>query len=111
VKKVIFGLVAEYLAIIIYSSKFYKILHHRKRYYVGEVDIIAARGQQFVFIEVKARCSDIDDKILSTTQQRRIKRAASIFLSNNPKYQNYLIRFDLVIIKPYSLPIIIDNAW
>ncbi len=78
-KRITFGLIAEYVAIVIYKIKFYQILHHRKRYYVGEIDIIALRGKQLVFIEVKARRSDVDDRILSTHQQARIKRSASIF--------------------------------
>lgn len=105
------GLIAEYIAIIIYRLKFYQILHHRKRYYVGEVDIIALCGRQLVFIEVKARRSNIDDKILSIHQQNRIKRSAELFLSIHSKYQNYNIRFDLIIIRPYSWPRIIKNAW
>jgi len=111
VKKFNFGLFAEYLTIILYKITFHQILYHRKRYYIGEIDIIALRGQQIVFIEVKARNSNLDDRILSKKQQDRIKRAAELFLSNNLKYQNYQIRFDLVIIRPYKLPIIIKNAW
>ncbi|WP_341753935.1 YraN family protein [Candidatus Tisiphia endosymbiont of Dioctria rufipes] len=110
-KRITFSLIAEYVAIVIYKIKFYQILYHRKRYYVGEIDIIALRGKQLVFIEVKARRSDVDDRILSTHQQARIKRSASVFLSSNPKYQNYQVRFDLIIIKPYSIPIIIENAY
>ncbi|AFC70764.1 hypothetical protein [Rickettsia australis] len=37
-KKGYFGIIAEYIYIIIYKLKFYQILHHRKRYYVGEID-------------------------------------------------------------------------
>ncbi len=110
-KKITFGLIGEYIAIIIYKLKFYQILHHRKKYYTGEIDIIALRGRQLVFVEVKARRSNVDDRILSTYQQIRIKKSASIFLSANPKYQNYNIRFDLIIIRPYSIPTIIKNAW
>ncbi|WP_341764144.1 YraN family protein [Candidatus Tisiphia endosymbiont of Beris chalybata] len=109
-KKFTLGLIAEYITIIIYKLQFYQILYHRKKYYVGEIDIIALRGQKLVFIEVKARKS-LEYRILSTKQQTRIKRSVSIFLNSNPKYQNYCIRFDLVIIRPYALPIIIKNAW
>jgi putative endonuclease len=106
-----FGLIAEYICIIIYKLKFYQILHHRKRYYVGEIDIIALRNKEIVFIEVKARSSKIDDRFLSFVQQKRIKNAAKIFLSSNSKYSGYNIRFDLVIVRPYRLPTIIKNAW
>lgn len=109
-KKFTFGLLAEYIAIIIYKIQFYQILYHRKRHYLGEIDIIALRGKQLIFIEVKAR-SSLDYKILSAKQQLRIRRSVSMFLNSNPKYQNYHIRFDLVIIRPYNFPIIIKNAW
>jgi putative endonuclease len=79
--------------------------------YVGEVDIIAARRNTLVFIEVKARKNGISELNLSLNQQRRVTKAAEFFISKNPKYSNYDIRFDLVIITPYRLPIIIKNAW
>ncbi len=110
-KKDYFGIIAAYICIIIYKLKFYQILHHRKRYYVGEIDIIALRNKEIVFIEVKARSSKIDDRFVSFNQQRRITRAAEMFLSSNSKYRNYNIRFDLVIIRSYKLPIIIKNVW
>lgn len=110
-KKDHFGLIAEYIAIFIYKLKFYQILYHRKRNFAGEIDLIALRGKQLVFIEVKARSSDIDEIILSFKQQSRIKKAAELFLCQNLKYQNYDVRFDLVIIRPYKLPVIIKNAW
>ena len=109
-KKITFGLLGEYIAIIIYKVKLYQILYHQKRYYVGEIDIIALRGHQIVFIEVKSRRSN-DNNVLSIKQQIRIKNSAKAFLSYNPKYQNYDVRFDLVIIRPYTFPTIIENAW
>lgn len=109
--KNLFGLIAEYICILIYKLKFYQILHHRKRFYVGEIDIIALRNKEIVFIEVKARSSKFDNRLLSSHQQQRIKRAAEVFLSSNTLYSGYNIRFDLVIVNPYKFPIIIKNAW
>jgi putative endonuclease len=105
------GLLAEYLTILLYKLKFYTILGHRTKTYVGEVDIIAARGTTLVFIEVKARKNGISELNLSLSQRQRITKAAEFFISKNSKYSNYDIRFDLVIISPYRLPIIIKNAW
>jgi putative endonuclease len=105
------GLFAEYLAMLIYKVKFYNIVHHRKKNFVGEIDIIACKGRQLVFIEVKARKNNITENIVSQSQQNRIKRSAELFLSYNHKYDGYDIRFDLVFIQPYKWPIIIKNAW
>ncbi len=110
-RRLSFGLLAEYVAIVIYKLKFYQILHHRMRNYAGEIDVIALRGRNLAFIEVKARSSYLDDILVSRHQQLRIQRAAELFLSRNPKYQNYQIRFDLVVVRPYKLPLIIKNAW
>lgn len=106
-----FGLFAEYVAIFLYVIRFYKILRHRMRNYGGEIDLIAVRGNKLVFIEVKARSSDLDDVLVSVSQQQRIKKAAEIFLVHNRKYQNYEIRFDLVVVKTYKFPTIITNVW
>lgn len=82
------------------------------RNFGGEVvDIVVKRKSTIVFIEVKARSSELDDRFVSLNQQKRITRAAEIFLKNNPKYQQFNVRFDLVVIKPYKLPLIIKNAW
>lgn len=105
------GLLAEYLTIFFYKLTFHHILHHRMRNYGGEIDIVALRAKQLVFIEVKARKTIINDQILLEKQQQRIKKAAEIFLMRNRKYENYNVRFDLVIIRPYKLPMIIKNAW
>jgi putative endonuclease len=110
-KKAKFGILAEYITAFIYILKFYRILHHRLGSYVGEVDLIAKRGLQLVFIEVKARKNGITENIVSLKQQQRIRRAAKLYISQNTQYQNYNIRFDLVVISPYKIPIIIKNAW
>lgn len=81
------------------------------RNFISEIDIICQRGKTLVFIEVKARKNDVDDVICSKFQQQKIIRAAEIFLQQNPKYKNFDLRFDLVIVKPYKFPTIIKNAW
>jgi len=105
------GIFAEYLVLLLYKVRLYSILHHRMKTYVGEIDLVASRGKQLVFIEVKARKYGIYEGIVSQVQQERIKRAAELFLSKNPEYENYDIRFDLVVVKPYCWPMVIENAW
>jgi len=105
------GILAEYFAILIYKIKFYSIICHRKKNFVGEIDIIACRGKQLVFIEVKARNNNIMENIVQKNQQNRIRRSAELFLSHNDKYNGCEVRFDLVFIRPYKLAVIIENAW
>lgn len=105
------GIVAEYLVLLLYKIRLYSILHHRMKTYVGEIDLVVSRGKQLVFIEVKARKNGIYEGIVSQAQQDRIKRAAELFLSKNSEYKDYNIRFDLVVIRAYCWPIIIENVW
>jgi putative endonuclease len=63
-------------------------------------------GGILAFIEVKYRSSADYGHVLQTignAKQHRIKLAASYFLSRNPSYHNYVIRFDVVGVSPGQL--------
>ena len=106
-----FGIIAEYLVAFLYLIRFYRILGHRIKNYMGEVDLVAVRGSTIVFIEVKARMAEYDDVLCKMSQQKRIRNAATIFLQKNSKYNGYDIRFDLCVVRPYRFPQIIENVW
>ncbi|MBA2629037.1 MAG: YraN family protein [Rickettsiaceae bacterium] len=105
------GILAEYCVLIYYLIRLYQPLHHRYKSYGGEIDLIMKRGNQLVFIEVKARKLGLHDGIVSANQQQRITRTAELFITKHPQYNRYNMRFDLVVVKPYRLPRIIKNAW
>ena len=105
------GILAEYCVLIYYLIRLYQPLHHRYKSYVGEIDLIMKRGNQLVFIEVKARKHGLHDDIVSDNQQQRITRTAELFITKHQQYNRYNMRFDLVVVKPYRLPRIIKNAW
>ena len=108
-KRHLFGLIGEYITGIIYSLMFYRVIKRRFRTFVGEIDLICKRFNTIVFIEVKSRKTNYDDIIYTKRQQERLLKSAQIFLVSNPKYQFLDIRFDLVIIRPYTFPMIIKN--
>ena len=92
----------------IYSSLFlqvkgYTILAKRFKTPLGEVDIIAAKKNILVGVEVKSR-KTFDEGIWAVTphQQKRILRAIKIFLARTPKWSSADVRFDIILIKfPY----------
>ena len=89
------GLLSEYAAILFLKLKAYRILERRYRNYLGEIDIIAAKGNLIVFLEVKTIRDDNGAfPVVSNKQLDRIRRSATIYL--NRGYQNYDIRFDLI---------------
>lgn len=111
IKSFKFGLYAEYLVMLLYSLKLYNIIKHRMRNYAGEIDIICQKGRQLVFVEVKARKNEIDDVLCGVFQQNRIRKTAEIFLQRYPKYKDFDLRIDLVVIRPWRWPLVIKNAW
>ncbi len=106
-----FGIFAEYIVAFFYLIRFYKILGHRVKTYMGEVDLIVVRRKTIVFIEVKARMKVRDEILCKNRQQERIRKAAEVFLQRYRKYQEYDVRFDLCIVRPYKWPEVITNAW
>jgi len=108
-----FGRISEYIAILYLLGKFYSITKLRFKYYTGEIDIIAKKGNTIVFIEVKSRKNlDHHYDIISKKQISRIKKTASFYLQKNIGYNNkYDIRFDLIVISNFYCIEHIKNVW
>ncbi|MCE3231811.1 MAG: hypothetical protein K0R98_68 [Rickettsiaceae bacterium] len=107
-----FGVMAETFSVLYLRLKFYTILERRYKTHMGEVDIIARRGNRLVFVEVKARKeSNNIYEAISPSQKARIKRAAEVFLFHNKKFANNNARFDVIFISPKFLIKHITNAW
>lgn len=78
----------------------------------GEVDLIVQRFNTLVFVEVKKR-KDLTTAAYSILpkQQERIRRAAEAFLATHPKYAEFDIRFDAVLVQtPFKIQHI-ENAF
>ena len=118
IKSYKFGIIAEFIAIWFLRFKGYQILKRRYKTFVGEIDIIAKKGRVIMAIEVKARKRNIIknglllEEVVGIAQQKRIKRAMMSFVkSNYKKYQNHNIRFDLIVICHYKIPLHLINFW
>ncbi len=105
------GMVAEVYAILYLTVKGYRILSWRYKTPVGEVDIVAKRGEVLAFIEVKLR-ADTDAGLYAITprMQQRIARAAGHFMASHPRLNGASPRFDAVAISGFRLRHL-DNAW
>jgi len=107
-----FGIISEYIAIIYLFLKGYKILHRRYKTRLGEVDIIVKKGNNLVAVEVKARKKKTEiGEVVYNKQFKRINNAMKIFLFKNPKYSNFNIRIDVILILPFCFPESVENAW
>ncbi len=97
------GHFAELLALL---SLFFKGYVPVRRNYVtgrgthaGEVDLIVRQKRTLVFVEVKKRTTqELAAYAVQPKQQERIRRAAEGFLARHPQYQNFDVRFDVVLV-------------
>ena len=106
------GLSAEHLAAWYLRLTGWRILKHRYKTKAGEIDLIAKRNKTVAFVEVKARKSRRAAlEAVTPASQRRITKAAKIFVSQHAKAGFYTLRFDIVIIRPWALPERIVNAF
>jgi putative endonuclease len=106
------GQVAERFAALALVLKGYRILARQYRTPVGEVDIVAKRGNCLIFVEVKARATErMARESIGTRQQERIARAAEIFVQRHRNHAESDCRFDAVLVLPWRWPHHLENAW
>lgn len=101
----VIGYMAEFSAAAVLMAKGYRILARRVRTRLGEIDLIAVRGQRLAFVEVKARgtLAACEASITASTR-RRVRRAATLWMGKNTRYQMHDPCFDLVFVLPRRLP-------
>lgn len=99
------GAIAEYRAALALILKGYRILAFRYRTKLGEIDIIARKGDLVACIEVKAR-ANLDSAIIAVSplSQRRIRAASDLWLARQPDAARLSIRYDIVSVRPWRWP-------
>ena len=107
-----FGRFAEALAAWHLRFRGYRIVARGFRAPVGEIDIVARRGQVLAFVEVKAR-GDLEAaaQSLRPRQANRIVRAAGAFIQSRPGLSALDQRFDVILVVPWQLPVHLVDAW
>ena len=107
-----FGRLAETLAAWHLRVRGYRIVARGFRVPVGEIDIVARRGDTLVFVEVKARTDPAAAaEALSARQTRRITLAADAFVQARPALAGLDQRFDVILVCPWRLPVHRVDAW
>jgi putative endonuclease len=106
------GLSAESRAAMLLIAKAYRIVARRWKTPFGEVDIVARRRRDLVFVEVKAR-DNFDDAAEAVTERskQRIVAAAEAWLAHHPDDVQCFIRFDVILVAPGKMPRHIVNAF
>lgn len=106
------GHVAEAAAMLLLLLKGYRPLARRSRTPLGEIDLVIKRGQTIAFVEVKARGTRFDAlESVGRQSEHRIVAAADLWLAKHPAAAGLDLRYDMVVITPWRLPLHIADAF
>ncbi len=81
------------------EQKGYTIIEHNFRTRFGEIDLIARRGDEVIFVEVKTRTSSMfghPEESITKSKLEHLHKAAHIYLNTLP--HNIVPRFDVIAI-------------
>jgi putative endonuclease len=106
------GLRGEWLASLSLMLKGYRIIARRYKTKLGEIDLIARRGDLILFVEVKVRPTLAQAmEAIAATSERRIEAAADLWLMRQPDHARLSLRFDMIAVLPRRWPIHVANAF
>ena len=106
------GIFAEWKAAAFLVCKGYRICAVRYRTKLGEIDIIARKGNLVAMVEVKARQEVmIAFDSVTALSKRRIADSADIWLSRQPNAEKLSIRFDIIAVVPWRIPAHFPDAF
>lgn len=103
---------AEWLAAFALMFKGYRIVRLRYRTPIGEIDIVARKGDLLAFVEVKARrdlAAGVD--AVNYPAQRRIAAAGELFISQQPDSTRLSWRHDIIVVSPWKWPVHLEDAF
>jgi putative endonuclease len=102
----------EWLAAAALMLKGYRIVARRYKTKLGEIDLIARRGNLILIVEVKARPTLIEAMdAIGPQAKRRIEAAADLWLARQPDYARLSVRFDLVAVLPRKWPVHVPSVF
>lgn len=102
----------EVLAAIWLMAKGYRILGFRLKTKVGEIDLLAKRGDVLAVVEVKRRARlETALEAVGHDQRDRLRRAGVQLAANRPALKACTVRLDLVALAPGRLPKHLPDAW
>ncbi|KWQ04819.1 hypothetical protein SE27_05850 [Acinetobacter harbinensis] len=90
---------AEQQALSILQAQGFKLIAANYHCRYGEIDLIVAKDQELIFVEVKARSLTQYAQAyesISLSKQKKIMKSALTFLNARPEFENFYCRFDVI---------------
>ncbi|MEJ2544971.1 MAG: YraN family protein [Calditrichaceae bacterium] len=110
--KQLLGQKGEQQAVDFLKKYHYKIIARNYRYSRSEIDIICCQDDVLIFCEVKSYQSKPLDAVefrVNKKKQEKLIQGAYGFIEEYPEYENYNIRFDVIIVAFSSYPVDITH--
>lgn len=102
----------EWLAAAALLVRGYRIVARRHRTRLGEIDLIARRGDLVLIVEVKVRATLTEAiEAIARQSERRIEAAADLWLAQQPDHARLSLRFDMVAVLPRRWPVHVENVF
>jgi len=103
---------AEWIGALCLLCKGYRILAMRHKTALGEIDLVIRKRDLVAFVEVKAR-TDILAAVeaVSPLAQSRIHAASDLWLSKRRDASALCLRYDILVVRPWRLPIHMKDAF
>ena len=106
------GHFSEWLASAALMLKGFRIVARRYRTKLGEIDLIARRGDLVLIVEVKARKTLMEAvEAIAYESERRIEGAADLWLTRQRDHAKLSMRFDMVAVLPWRWPVHVENIF
>ena len=103
---------SEWFAALALMLKGYRIVARRYRTKLGEIDLIARRGDLVLIVEVKVRPTLLQAmEAIGRTSERRIEAAADLWLMRQPDHALLSLRFDMVAVLPRRWPVHVESVF
>ncbi|HEY6633503.1 MAG TPA: YraN family protein [Rhizobiaceae bacterium] len=103
---------SEWLAATALMLKGFRIVARRYRTKLGEIDLIARRGDLVLIVEVKARKTLMEAmEAIAYESERRIEGAADLWLTRQRDHARISMRFDMVAVLPWRWPVHVENIF
>jgi putative endonuclease len=103
---------SEWLAAAALVLKGFRIVARRYRTKLGEIDLIARRGDLVLIVEVKARKTLMEAmEAVAYESERRIEGAADLWLTRQRDFAKLSVRFDMVAVLPWRWPVHVENIF
>jgi putative endonuclease len=90
---------AEQHALMLLQQQGFQLVQRNYHSRLGEIDLVVNRGEELIFVEVKARALTRyaqANEVVSASKQRKLMKTAVCFLHEYPEFQQFYCRFDVI---------------